>query len=192
MGVLLDAIYASALAVTSPVWLYRMIRHGRYRDDIGQRFGAAPVRYGLQPVIWVHGVSLGEINAARTLVNELHSQLPDYQVVISTSTETGMAAAKRLYAPDHTVFRWPWDFTFSVRAALDRVRPDVVILMEGDVWPNFLAACRRRDVAVIVEVQYGKGTIVMRPETIDPARDDGGRLNLNLMRYALGLPIPKE
>jgi len=150
MGVLLDAIYASALAATSPVWLYRMIRHGRYRRDIGQRFGAAPVRYGLQPVIWVHGVSLGEINAARTLVNELHSQLPDYRVVISTSTETGMAAAKRLYAPDHTVFRWPLDFSPAVRRALKRMSPALVVLMEGDIWPNFLGACNARNIPVVV------------------------------------------
>ena len=150
MGVLLDAIYASALAATSPVWLYRMIRHGRYRQDIGQRFGAVPIRYGLQPVIWVHGVSLGEINVARTLVAELHSQLPDYRVVISTSTETGMAAAKRLYAPDHTVFRWPLDFSLAVRRALKRMSPALVVLMEGDIWPNFLAACNRRNIPVVV------------------------------------------
>ena len=150
MGIILDAIYASALAATSPVWLYRMIRHGRYRQDIGQRFGAVPIRYGLQPVIWVHGVSLGEINVARTLVAELHSQLPDYRVVISTSTETGMAAAKRLYAPDHTVFRWPLDFSLAVRRALKRMSPALVVLMEGDIWPNFLAACNRRNIPVVV------------------------------------------
>ena len=150
MGIVLDAIYASGLVLTSPVWLYRMIRHGRYRADIGQRFGAAPVRYGLQPIIWIHGVSLGEVNAARTLVAEIHSQLPDYRVVISSTTDTGMAAANRLYAPDHLTFRWPLDFTPAVNRALGRLRPDLVVLMEGEVWPNFLAACRRRGIPVVV------------------------------------------
>jgi 3-deoxy-D-manno-octulosonic-acid transferase len=158
MGLLLDAIYASGLVATSPFWLYRMIRHGRYRDDIGQRFGAAPVRYGLQPTIWVHGVSLGEVNAAATLVRELHSQLPDYRVVVSSSTETGMAAAKRLFAPDHVVFRWPLDFSAAVGRALDRVKPSLVVLMEGEVWPNFLAACNRRTIpAVVVNGRLGSG-----------------------------------
>ena len=150
MGILLDTAYAAGLLATSPIWLYRMIRHGRYRSDIGQRFGAVPIRYGLQPVIWIHGVSLGEINAARTLVEELHSQLPDFRVVVSTSTATGMAAARRLFAPDHIVFRWPLDFTFAVRRALRRMQPSLVVLMEGEVWPNFLAACSRREIPVVV------------------------------------------
>jgi len=150
LGMLLDFLYAGGLVATSPVWLHRMIRHGRYRSDIGQRLGAAPVRYGLQPAIWVHGVSLGEINAARTLVAELHGQLPDYRVVISTTTDTGMAAARRHFGDDHVVFRWPMDFTLAVRRALNRLRPQIVVLIEGEIWPNFLAACNRRDIPVVV------------------------------------------
>ena len=150
LGFVLDAIYAFGLVAISPVWLYRMIRHGRYRSDIGQRFGRSPVRYGLQPVIWIHGVSLGEVNAARILVEELHRQLPDYRIVITSTTDTGMTAARRLFAPDHVVFHWPMDFTLSVRRALGRMRPDLVVLMEGDVWPNFLSACNRRDIPVVV------------------------------------------
>ncbi len=149
-GLLLDAVYAAGLVASSPVWIYRMIRHGRYRDDVGQRFGAAPSRYGLQPVIWIHGVSLGEVNAARTLVAEIHSRLPDFRVVISTTTDTGMAAARRVYEPDHLVFRWPLDFTFAVRRALNRIRPALVVLIEGEIWPNFLAACNRREIPVVV------------------------------------------
>ncbi|MDP6635234.1 MAG: 3-deoxy-D-manno-octulosonic acid transferase [Phycisphaerae bacterium] len=150
MGILLDTIYAAAIIVLSPWWLYRMIRYGRYRDGIAERFGASPVRYGLQPVIWLHGVSLGEVNALVSVVRELHSQLPDYRVVISTSTDTGMAGAHRLFAPAHTVFRWPLDFSLVVRRSLNRVRPDLVVLMEGDVWPNFLSACNRRKIPVVV------------------------------------------
>ncbi len=127
-----------------------MIRYGRYRDGIAERFGASPVRYGLQPVIWLHGVSLGEVNGLASVVRELHSQLPDYSVVISTSTDTGLAGARRLFAPAHTVFSWPLDFSLVVRRSLNRVRPDLVVLMEGDVWPNFLAACNRRNIPVVV------------------------------------------
>ncbi len=150
MGVLLDIVYAAGLVITSPLWVYRMIRHGRYRSGIGEKFGAAPLRYGLQPIIWVHGVSLGEVNAARTLVEEIHSQLPDYRVVVSSTTDTGITQARKLFAPGHLVFHWPLDFTFSVRRALKRLRPDLVILMEGEVWPNFLAACDRRDIPVMI------------------------------------------
>ena len=114
MSFLLDVAYAAGLAVLSPVWLYRMIRHGRYRSGIAQRLGAAPVRHGLQPTIWIHGVSLGEINAARTLVAEIHRQLPDYRVVVSSLTDTGMAAAQKAFAPEHMIFRFPADFSFAV------------------------------------------------------------------------------
>jgi len=150
MGIILDLIYAVMLLLLSPWWLYRMIRHGRYREGVAERFGASPVRYGLQPVIWLHGVSLGEINALASVVKELHSQLPDYRVVISSSTDTGSAAARRLFEPAHTVFRWPLDFSLVVRRSLKRVRPDLVVLMEGDIWPNFLAACNRRKIPVVV------------------------------------------
>ncbi|MGC9454570.1 MAG: 3-deoxy-D-manno-octulosonic acid transferase [Phycisphaerae bacterium] len=149
-GLLLDVAYGLGLAALSPVWLYRAIRHGRYRRGIAERMGAAPVSYGFQPVIWVHGVSVGEINAARSLVSELHSQLPDYRVVVSSTTDTGFAAAGKHFAPEHKVFHWPMDFTLSVARALDRVKPELVVLMEGDIWPNFLAACNRRDIPAVV------------------------------------------
>lgn len=149
-GWLLNVVYALVCLFGSPVWVARMIRHGKYRRDWRQRLGRAPARYGLQPLIWIHGVSVGEINAARQLVAELHSQLPDFRVAVSSTTDTGMAAAERLFAPDHVVFRFPLDFTFAVAAALKRLSPAMVILIEGDVWPNFLAACRRREIPVVV------------------------------------------
>lgn len=150
MGIALDIVYFVALVVASPIWLYRMIRHGRYRADWSERFGGVPRCYGIQPTLWIHGVSLGEINAARGLVDELHVQLPDFRVVISSTTETGMAAAQKHFAPGHVVFRWPMDFTWAVARALDRVRPNLVVLMEGEAWPNFLAACNRRNIPVVV------------------------------------------
>ncbi len=146
----MDAIYFLGLLLTSPVWLYRMIRHKRYRTGWAQRFGAVPSRYGLQPILWIHGVSLGEINAARGLIRQLHSQLPDYRIVVSSTTDTGLAAARRLFAADHMVFHWPLDFTFTVRRALKRLRPDLVVLMEGEAWPNFLARCAKRNIPVVI------------------------------------------
>ncbi len=150
MSVILDVLYLAALVLASPFWLYRMIRHGRYRRWFGQRLGAAPIRYGLQPVIWVYGVSLGEIKAAVPLVAELHSQLPDFRVVVSSWTDTGIEEARRLFAPEHQVFARPLDFSFAVRRALRRLQPNLVVLIEGDVWPNFTAACDRRGIPVVI------------------------------------------
>jgi 3-deoxy-D-manno-octulosonic-acid transferase len=150
MGILLDILYVLGLLASSPFWLYRMVRHGRYRSDLGQRLGGVPRQYGLQPVIWIHGVSLGEVNASRALVEEIHRQLPDYRVVVSTSTQTGMEAARKHYHPDLTVFRWPLDLSWATARALRRIGPDLVVLMEGEVWPNFLRGCNRRDIPVCV------------------------------------------
>ncbi len=150
LGWALNLGYALAFLLTSPVWLVQMIRHGKYRRDWGQRLGRVPRRYGLQPLIWVEGVSVGEVNAARALVAELHAQLPDFRVVVSSTTDTGLAAARRNFAPEHRVFRWPLDFTFAVAEALRRLRPRLVILMEGDVWPNFLSQCGKRGIPVVV------------------------------------------
>ena len=186
MGIILDIIYAIGLVATSPVWLYRMVRHGRYRSDVGQRLGAAPVAYGLQPSIWIHGVSLGEVNAARTLVAELHSQLPDYRVAISTTTETGMAAAKKLFGRDHVVFRWPLDFTLAVGRALDRQKPSLVVLIEGEAWPNFLAACNRRDIpVVIVNARLGADKGYPRYKKL-------GRLAANLFNRLTAIGVQDE
>ena len=150
MRYVIDLLLGIGVIATSPVWIYRMIRHGRYRSNCAQRFGLAPRTFGLQPVIWIHAVSAGEINAARPIVKEIHSQLPDYRVVISSTTDTGLQAARTLFGKDHTVFAWCMDFSLSVRSALKRVRPALVVLMEGECWPNFLAECSRRGVPVVL------------------------------------------
>ena len=200
MNLLLDILYGCALVATSPMWLTRMIRHGRYIADTRQRLlGSAPIRHGLQPIIWIHGVSLGEVNAARTLVAELHSQMPDFQVVISTSTDTGMAGAKRLFEPDHWVFRWPLDFSLTVARALDRLRPAMVVLMEGDIWPNFLRACRKRGIpAVVVNgrisdkkgyPRYRKFRWLVRPLLFSRLTAVGAQTGVYAERFAeLGVP----
>ena len=149
-GWLLNLAYVVALLLTSPVWLARMLRHGKYRRDWAQRLGRIPPRHGLQPVVWIHGVSVGEVRAAGELVAEIHSQLPDFRVVISSTTDTGMVTADKLFAPAHTVFRYPVDLTFAVSTALNRLRPSLVVLIEGDVWPNLLAGCRKRGIPVVV------------------------------------------
>jgi 3-deoxy-D-manno-octulosonic-acid transferase len=150
LGLLFDIAYGLGLLLASPIWLFRMLRHGKYRRDWSVRLGGVPRRYGLQPLIWIYGVSVGEINAARSLVNELHAQLPDYRIAVSSATDTGLSAAQKAFAPDHQVFRWPADFSLAVWRALNRLRPALVVLMEGDVWPNFVRTCRRRGIPVIV------------------------------------------
>ena len=103
-----------------------------------------------RPRVLLHGVSLGEINATRTLVEALAAGPTPAHVVVSSTTNTGFDRAQTLYEPAHSVVRFPFDFSFAIRRFLDRVRPDVVVLMELEVWPNLLAACSRRGIPVCV------------------------------------------
>lgn len=150
---LLDAVYASALAVASPVLAYRLLRTGKWRTDWRGRLGHAPsVAEDPRPTVLLHGVSVGEVAAAEPLVERLAG--PDGEgpcrVVVSTTTNTGFARATSLYGERHGVVRFPLDFSRSVHRFLDRVRPDVVALLELEVWPNFTRACEARGIPVVV------------------------------------------
>jgi 3-deoxy-D-manno-octulosonic-acid transferase len=99
--------------------------------------------------VWIHGVSLGEINATRTLVEELHRRSPDIITMISSTTRTGLDRARSLY-PRQIVFRFPADFSFAIRRALRRIRPGVIVLMELEVWPNLIEVAHQNGIAVMI------------------------------------------
>jgi len=145
----LDICYALVLAAVSPYLLWRAWAQGKYRDHWRERLGASPRRSGSRFRFWLHGVSLGEVRAARTLIPAIEAAFPGCEFVISTNTETGRAEAQKLYAP-RPVFYYPLDFTGCVRSALDRARPDCVILMELEFWPNFTAECARRGIPIVL------------------------------------------
>ncbi len=153
MRLILDIFYFLGLLLAIPMILWRMIRHGRYRARWGQRlFGRVPRLKHNGRVIWIHGVSLGEVNASLLLANELREQIPGSHLVISSTTDTGLAAALRLYgnANDATVIQWPLDFSLTAAAALRRIQPDLVVMLEGEAWPNFLSACNRHHIPTVI------------------------------------------
>jgi 3-deoxy-D-manno-octulosonic-acid transferase len=140
----LDVAYALGAAVLSPLWLRKA--RGDWKARLGGVAPLAPVAPGRRRVL-LHAVSVGEVNALRTLVPMLAAE---HEVVVSTTTDTGMARALELYGTGHAVVRYPLDFSRSVGRFLDAVRPDVVGLVELEVWPNFVGACAKRGVAVAV------------------------------------------
>ncbi len=148
---LVDAVYLAVALVTLPVWLVRMIRTGKIRTDWAGRFGRTePLPAAGAKRILIHAVSVGEVNAARLLVERLAAAGPAPEVVIATTTDTGWARAGRLFGGRHRVLRYPFDFWRPVNRFLDAVRPDAVVLMELEVWPNFTLACTRRGIPVCV------------------------------------------
>src|ERR1700760_4064778 len=97
-----------ALVLTAPVWGWRMLRQGRYREGLRMRLGAVPARLTAfvagRPVVWVHCVSVGETLAAVRLIAELEAALPDYAVVVSTTTPTGQRVARERFGVDRVFF----------------------------------------------------------------------------------------
>lgn len=148
MAYLLNALYLAALVLLSP-WLgYKALTTGKYRRGLLSKFfGNAPRRTDSASCAWFHGVSVGEVYLLRQVVSRFQAHHPDWECVISTTTDTGFAEARKSF-PDRAVFYWPLDFTWAVRRALRRVNPSIVILAESELWPNFIAAARQRGVPV--------------------------------------------
>ncbi len=154
---LLNLIYLAAMLIASPWIVLRAITTGRYRQGLAQKlFGQVPVPTtpalpmpGTPPTIWLHGVSVGEIQLLKPLVQQLRTQHPRARFVISTTTQTGMELARKILA-DECLIYFPLDFTWAVNNALSRVRPTMIILGELELWPNLIRVAHNRKVPVVV------------------------------------------
>jgi len=146
----LNLIYSALLVVFSPVICYRWLRAGKYREGWSEKLlGKAPLRIGDDPCLWFHAVSVGEVLLLRPLVREMARRRPGWQVVISTSTTTGLAVARRTY-PDLVTFYAPLDFSWSTGRAIARIRPTVLALVELELWPNLIRAAKRAGAKVAI------------------------------------------
>ncbi len=150
MKFLLDLVYLLVALALGPMVVYRAVRHNRYRSGWGQRLGFVTRRHPEQKCIWIHGVSVGEVNAAQTVIAEMNRHCPDHEIVISSTTDTGFARAQALYGADHAVFYYPLDISFFVRRAFRSLGPVLCLLMELEVWPNFLRTAQRLNTPVAV------------------------------------------
>ena len=150
MRFILDLLYLLAGLAYSPVIVYRAIRHGRYRAGWAQRFGKVSRRNPEKKCIWLHSVSVGEVNAAMTIVKELEVRFADFEIVISTTTDTGFARANNLFGQKHQVFYFPFDFSWAMHRTFGNIRPAICLLMELEVWPNFISLAKRSGVPVVV------------------------------------------
>lgn len=152
MYVLYSALLAFVLLVTLPYWLLQMLRHGKYRAGLRQRFGAVPQQLlarGKERTIWVHAVSVGEVVASSAVVEVLRQEFPTHRVVVSTTTSTGRKlAAKRFGAED--VFYFPLDFAFALRPYLKALHPELCVIAETEFWPNFLRLAKRGGARIAV------------------------------------------
>ena len=150
MRFVIDCLYLLAIVLISPKIIYRMVRQGRYRTGWDQRLGKIRRRQPRRKCIWIHAVSVGEINATKSLVAKLTESLGDYEIVISSTTDTGLGRAKELYADDLEVFYFPFDLSCVMGRAFKNIQPDICLLMELEVWPNLAQIANRKNIPIVV------------------------------------------
>ncbi len=145
-------LYASAIILV-PYYLLRGLRYGKARRGIRERLGlyAQDFRHLLQgrKVVWVHAVSVGETRAAIPLLKALRKSYPDAQLLLSNVTETGRKIAVEIHEIDHFIF-FPFDLRWVVRKSLNAIRPDLIILVETEIWPNFVLEAKAREIPLIL------------------------------------------
>jgi 3-deoxy-D-manno-octulosonic-acid transferase len=150
--ILYSALMALGLLLTSPYWLIQMLRLGKYRAGLGERLGRVPQRIlgakGRQ-TIWIHAVSVGEVLAISGLVTRLREAMPEFRVVVSTTTHTGQKLARERFGEEN-VFYFPLDFGFCIRPYVKALRPALVVVAETEFWPNFLRVVRSSGARVAV------------------------------------------
>ncbi len=149
---LYDLTYGTGIALTAPVWMARQKSRTKVLRALRERMGHVGTLPSEGPGVMIHAVSLGEMNATRELVKELSARRPELRFVVTTTTDTGYARGQEIYKNDARVrlIRFPLDFSSAIRRVLDAARPAVVVLMELEVWPNFMRQCVRRGIPVMV------------------------------------------
>ncbi len=137
-----------------PYWLIQGLRRGKYLSNLGQRLGLSFPSLGAFPpkrpgAIWVHAVSVGETLSSVALVRRLKEAYPDRPLVVSTTTITGQKLARERMPFADAVIYFPLDWAFCVRRALRAVGPSIVVILETEIWPNFLREARRHEIPVL-------------------------------------------
>lgn len=151
-------IYSLLMGVTAlmlmPYWLMRGLRHGKYFSNLRERLGLSfPTLTQVPPnrprAIWIHAVSVGEVLSGVALARQLKAAYPDRPLIVSTTTITGQALARERLSFADAVIYFPLDWSFCVRRTLDAVRPALVLVLETEIWPNFLRQAGQRKIPVL-------------------------------------------
>jgi 3-deoxy-D-manno-octulosonic-acid transferase len=151
MYALYSLLLAAAALLSLPWWLVQMLRLGKYRTGLAERFGFVPERLkdATAGSIWVHAVSVGEVLAVGQLITELQRKYPDRQIFVSTTTGTGQKLARQRYG-ENRVFFMPLDFGFAVRPYLNALKPQLIVIAETEFWPNLLHLARERQTSLAI------------------------------------------
>jgi 3-deoxy-D-manno-octulosonic-acid transferase len=161
MYFLYSVAISAGLIVLAPYFLVRGLRRGKnlrnLPERLGLRFPPELARAGAdsQGGIWLHAVSVGEVLAAAPLARSLKERYPERRLIVSTTTETGQALAHERMQFADAVLYFPLDMPGAMRRAFRAVRPGLIVVMETEIWPNFLRTARQAGVPVV----YANGRI---------------------------------
>jgi 3-deoxy-D-manno-octulosonic-acid transferase len=142
-----------AALVLTPYWLVQGLRHGKYFSNLFERLGFSypSLKSGANPqgAILLHAVSVGEVLSGISLARRLKEAYPQRPLIISTTTISGNKLARERMPFADAVIYFPLDWSFCVRRALNAIKPSLVIILETEIWPNFLRQARRRKIPVL-------------------------------------------
>ena len=164
---LLNSLYLLFLLIASPWMLWRIVKGKSRRGWLQKLFGVVEVRSRPGSCLWLHAVSVGEVNLLQPIIDQLLAQQPELQIAISTSTETGYDLAIEKYSSDsgakcdsgskgdskrtpHLVFFCPYDFSWAIKNVLKRIKPSAIVLAELELWPNLIAVAGSQYIPVVV------------------------------------------
>ena len=138
--------------VAFPAWLIKMWRRGGYGTGLMERFGQfkADISNEPQDVIYIHAVSVGEVLIAQKLISEWLEKYPQERIVLAATTSTGLAVAKEKSPPSVRVIYSPLDFSFIVNSVFNRFEPRQIVLIEAEMWPNFLNLAKKSEIPIAV------------------------------------------
>ena len=150
---MLRVLYTALVYASAPVALAftaaRGLRDPAYRDRLAERLGYTRLQPG-SGAIWIHAVSVGEVQAAAALVRALRAQHPQRSLLVTTATPTGAQRVRSLFGGTVQHAYLPYDLPGAVRRFLDTVQPAIAIVMEREIWPNLFRECRRREIPVVL------------------------------------------
>ncbi|MBN1473726.1 MAG: 3-deoxy-D-manno-octulosonic acid transferase, partial [Syntrophaceae bacterium] len=143
-----------AAIIIAPYYLAIIIFRGKYRKSIIPKLGGGQEKtlnsLKSKKRVWIHAVSVGEVTAASPIIAALKQKNPNIDIVFSTSTETGQEMARNLVSGVSAFIYFPLDLPFVVRKVIRQVRPDIFVMVETELWPNFLKTCKNEGVKTLM------------------------------------------
>jgi len=142
MRSLYNILYAIFFCIAAPHYFLKMWRRGNWRRGFRQRFGHYDAKFKQaltnRHVLWMHAVSVGEVNVCTQLIRALEPRVPNIKIVVSTTTSTGMGELQRKLPAHIGKIYFPIDYRQCVHRALSVIHPEAVLLVEAEIWPNFI------------------------------------------------------